>query len=390
MKKRIAILTVGRTDYSYFRPVLKEIERHKGLEYYLIAAGMHLEREFGLTYREIERDGFTIHRKLKAASFSNTAEGAAKAAACLAAESASVFADSRIDLLLVLGDRIETLAMTCSAIPYNIPVAHMCGGDVTEGAFDERVRHALTKIAHIHFPTNALSAKRILRMGEEPWRVLTAGSTSIDMMKRAVLYTKREFFKLYRLNEALEFILVTFHPATLETEETAEHADKLIRSLKHLKANIIITYPNSDPGFRTIIKKFDEFARGGRSVRFVKCMGIKGYYSAMKYADAMVGNSSSGIIESATFKLPVVDIGDRQKSRMAGKNVIHSTYDPRDITEKLDRALSLSFRNSLKILRNPYGNGDSSGKIVKFMEKTLYGKTKKEIIVKKFCDWKKR
>lgn len=385
-KKNIGILTVGRTDYSYLKPVLKEIEKRKALEYYLIAAGMHLTKEFGLTYREIEKDGFTIHEKLKVTSSLNTAEGAARTAGMATLASASVFAKGVIDMLLVLGDRIETLGVVSSAIPYNIPVAHMCGGDVTEGAVDERIRHAITKIAHIHFPTNKLSARRIIQMGEEPWRVFTSGSTSIDMMKATEVYSREQLLALHGLDTARALFLITFHPATLEVENTANHMRALLGALRHYNANMIITYPNSDPSAKTIIGYFNAFAKKNKNVRFMKNLGIRGYYSAMKHADAMIGNSSSGIIESATFRLPVVNIGDRQKNRLAGRNVIDSTYDTRDIDKKIKRALSRSFQSSLEGLQNPYGSGDSSRKIVSIIERILTGKTKKEIITKKFCD----
>lgn len=387
-KKIIGIISVGRTDYSFFKPILKEIAKSDIFEYCLIVMGMHLSHEFGLTYKEIEKDGFNINEKIEITLSSNTPEGTAKTTGLAILALTSVFSKNIVDLLLVIGDRFETLGAVCAAIPYNIPIAHVSGGDLTEGVIDEQIRHAITKISHIHFPSNELSAKRIIQMGEEPWRVFNVGSPSIDMIKSTEFYSKREFYRLFYLDPSKRLFLVTFHPVTLETEDTEYHMRNSVEALKSFDASMIITYPNSDTGSRTIIEYFQEFGEENRNVRFIKNLGVRAYYSAMKYADAMIGNSSSGIIESATFKLPVVNIGNRQKNRLAGRNVINSTYSSRDIIKKTELSLSRPFKNSLKNLKNPYGNGNSSKKIVNILKQILLKKSVKVLITKKFSQLK--
>lgn len=380
----IGILTLGRTDYSYFKPILEEIKKDPSLDYFLIVAGMHLSPEFGETYNEIIRDGFRINEKIEATLSSDTPEGVAKTTALMTLGMSSVLSKNNLDVMLVLGDRYETLGAVIAVLPYNIPIAHIFGGDITEGAFDEQIRHAITKIAHIHFASNRFSAKRVIRMGEEPWRVLDAGSPSIDSMRQQKLYTKQEFYKVYNFDISKKMFLITFHPVTLECENTASYIVNLIKALGDFDANMLITYPNSDPGSRAIIEYFDKFAEQNKNVRFLKNMGVKGYYSAIKFSDVMIGNSSSGIIESATFRLPVVDIGNRQKRRLAGKNVIHSDYTCADITKKINLSLTNSFKYGLSNLKNPYGSGNASKKIIKAIKAIMNQRTRKEIITKKF------
>src|SRR3989338_4297586 len=383
-RKKVGILSVGRTDYSYFKPILQEIIKSRSPEYFLIVAGMHLSSSFGSTYKEITGDGFHIDGKIAATHPSDSPEGVAKTISLMTSGMAAILKRNKLDALVILGDRFETLGAAAAAIPYNIPIAHICGGDVTEGLFDEQIRHAITKIAHIHFVTNKLSARRIIQMGEEKWRVFNVGSPSIDLMKQIKLYPRREFFKIHGLDVSRRLFLVTFHPVTLESENTGSYLGNLIKALGHFDANIIITYPNSDPTSRVIIRNFKEFAQKNKNVRFVKSLGPRGYFSTLKYSDVMIGNSSSGIIEAATFQLPIVDIGNMQKSRMAGKNVIHARYDAQDIIRKIEKSLTPRFKNSLKNLQNPYGKGGASKRIIMILRRILTKKTKKQIITKKF------
>lgn len=383
-QKLIGILSVGRTDYSYFRPILHEIKKDPSLKYFLIATGTHLIPQFGSTYKEIIKDGFNIDEKIRTPISSNNQEGISRIIGLTTLGVADILSKNNFDTLLVLGDRYETLGAVVAALPYNIPIAHIFGGDVTEGAFDEQIRHAITKMAHIHFASNRLSAKRIIQMGEERWRVFDVGSSCIDTIKRTELYSKQDFFKMHGSDFSKRLFLVTFHPVTLELENTESYVRNLIKGLQFFDANLIVTYPNSDPSSTVIIKYFKRFAEKTKNVRFLKNLGIKGYYSAMKYADVMIGNSSSGIIESATFRLPVVNIGNRQKGRLAGRNVINSGYTSEDIIRKIKLSVSSSFRKSLKGLKNPYGSGDSSKEIIKILEQVLSRKSNKEIITKKF------
>lgn len=387
MKKTlIGILSVGRTDYSYFRPLLNEIKKSPGLEYFLIAAGMHLSPKFGMTYKEIRKDGFRIDKRIHATILSNTPEATAKTIGLMTLGLIPVLKKGILDVLLVLGDRFETLGAVSAAIPYNTPIAHVCGGDLTEGAIDEQIRHAITKISHLHFVSNELSRKRVLQMGEEAWRVHNVGSPCVDTIKETKLYSKEELFKLYDLDPSKKLFLVTYHPVTLEVENTRSHTQNLIKALRHFDANIIATYPNSDHGSAVIVRHFEQLEKDDKKFRFVKSLGVKGYYSAMKFSDAMIGNSSSGIIESIAFKLPVVDIGNRQKGRLRGKNVLNPGYSSADIIRATEKALSPGFRKSLKNLKNPYGEGETSRKIVRIIKDILRKKSRKEIITKKFSE----
>lgn len=383
-KKVIGIVSLGRTDYSYFKPIIQEIKREKSLDYFLILAGMHLSPEFGLTFQEISRDGIRTAEKIEITLSSNSPEGTAKTTALMMLGMAPILGKNVLDALLVLGDRYETLGAVLASLFYNIPIMHIAGGDVTEGVFDEQVRHAVTKIAHLHFTTNSLSAKRVIQMGEEPWRVFNTGSPCIDMIRRTRLYSKRDFLDLHNFDISKKLFLVTFHPVTLEVGNTERYVKNLIQALKYFDANILITYPNSDPGSRTIIEHINEFTAVNSNVRFIKNLGVKGYYSAMKYADVMVGNSSSGIIESATFKLPVVNIGIRQKSRLRTRNVIDADCKIQDIVGKIELSLSRQFKRRLNNLKNPYGVGNSSRKIVAIIKRFLSRRGQGKIITKKF------
>lgn len=363
-KRVIGVLSVGRTDYSYFKPILEEIIKRPSLEYCLITVGMHHSPEFGLTYRDIEKDGFRISEKIEVTLSSNTPCGAAKTTALTCLSLADILGRRKIDMLLVLGDRFETLGAVCAAIPYNIPIAHICGGDVTEGALDEQTRHAITKIAHVHFPSNKMSAARIIQMGEEPWRVFNVGLSSLDTVRAKQFISKSEFCAQLGLYPSRKIFLVTFHPVTLELDKTEYYVENITNALSAYDAEIIITYPNSDPGSRIIIERLKKFAGEKDNVKVVKNLGIDMYFTAMKYADAVIGNTSSGILEAAIFNVPVVDIGNRQKSRLRDKNVISTGYTVAEITKGIDKALSDKFKKYIKNMKSIYGSGDTSKRIV--------------------------
>ncbi|MBF0558807.1 MAG: UDP-N-acetylglucosamine 2-epimerase (hydrolyzing), partial [Nitrospirae bacterium] len=246
----------------------------------------------------------------------------------------------------------------------NIPIFHIGGGDVTEGMSDEQTRHAITKIAHVHFPSNKISASRIIQMGEEPWRVFNVGLPSLDTLRDKQFIPKGAFCSKFGIGPSGKIFLVTFHPTTLELDKTEYYVDNLVKALSSYDAGMIITYPNSDPGSRIIIERLKKFADEKANVKFIKNLGIDMYFTAMRHADAVIGNSSSGIVESGIFKVPVVDIGNRQKNRLRDKNVIDTGYSAAEITEGIEKALSDKFRRSIKNMKSVYGSGGSSKRIV--------------------------
>jgi UDP-hydrolysing UDP-N-acetyl-D-glucosamine 2-epimerase len=285
-----------------------------------------------------------------------------------------LFRNWRPDLLLVLGDRFEMFAGALGAVPYHIPIAHLHGGDITAGAIDDSFRHALSKFAHLHFVTTQDSAARLRRMGEEPWRITVSGAPALDRL-HTLLPEKIELPE--------KFILVTFHPVTREPGQESVQVDALVSALRRSRVPCVVTAPNADPGNSTIRRKLESFcASDGRSM-FVENLGARRYFTVMSRASAMVGNSSSGMFESPSFRLPVVNIGIRQEGRLRARNVIDCDCTASDIFAAIRRATSPAFRASLRGLRNPYGDGKAARRIVNVLERTpLDGK----LLMKRFND----
>ncbi|MDI6703309.1 MAG: UDP-N-acetylglucosamine 2-epimerase [bacterium] len=362
--KKIAVITGTRADYGLLHWILKEIDEDTDLELRLIVTGMHLSQEFGLTIKEIEKDGFKIDEKVEMLLSSDTGVGIAKSIGLGVIGFADVLERLDPDILLVLGDRFEIFAACTAAMALNIPIAHIAGGESTEGVIDEQIRHAITKMSHIHFPSIEFYAKRIRRMGEEDWRVFVVGGTGLDHIKRLDLMTKDEIERVLDIKIEKPTLLVTYHPVTLESEDTDRQVDELLRALEETGARIIFTYPNAEVKSREIIKKIKGFVLNYPKAKIFINLGQRRYLSLLKYVDVMIGNSSSGIIEAPSFELPVVNIGNRQKGRIRARNVIDVGYTKEEIIKGIDRALDKGFKRSLKGLKNPYGNGDSSKRIV--------------------------
>ncbi len=363
--RTIGVVTVARSDYGLYLPVLRRIQAEPDLHLHLIVAGTHLSPDFGLTVREIERSGFPIGERVEMLLSSDTPEGIAKSMGLGTIGFAQAYARFRPDILLVLGDRFEMHAAVVAALPFAIPVAHIHGGELTLGAIDDALRHSITKMSHLHFVATEEYARRVIQMGEEPWRVTVSGSPGLDSLLSTRPFNREELERRYRLDLSAPFLLVTYHPVTLETEQLETQMNELLAALDEVGMSTVFTYPNADTRSRLVIQMTREYAAARPHVQVVVNLGTPGYVSAMRLAAAMVGNSSSGIIEAASFRLPVVNIGIRQQGRTRGKNVIDVGYGREEIVAGIRKALSPEFRASLADLTNPYGDGHAAERIVR-------------------------
>jgi UDP-hydrolysing UDP-N-acetyl-D-glucosamine 2-epimerase len=363
--KRIGVVTVSRSDYGHLRPVLEALRRAPDLELLLLVAGMHLASEFGLTVRDIEADGFPISARVEMLGGGDTPEAVAAATGRGVAGFGEAFARLRPDLVVVLGDRFEMLAAAVAALPFALPVAHIHGGEVSEGAMDNQIRHAITKLAHLHFASAEPHARRIAAMGEEPWRIHTVGAPGLDRLATTEPLSRAALARELGLPEAGPWLLVTFHPVTLEYRDTAAHIDELLAAIEKTDGFIVITYPNADTSGRIIIERIEEFAgRHPRRCRLAKSLGERLYLSLLRHADLMIGNSSSGLIEAPTFGLPVVNVGSRQRGRLRGANVIDVEPSREDILRGIEAAQAPAFRARARAAANPYGDGHAAPRIV--------------------------
>ena len=362
--KTIGVVTVGRSDYGIYLPVLKLIKSQPDLSLRIFAGGMHLAPEFGCTARAIEEDGFEIAERVEILPSSDTPAAVAEAMGRGTIGFAQAYTRQRPDILLVLGDRFEMHSAVVAALPLKIPVAHIHGGELSEGAIDDALRHSITKMSHLHFVATETYRNRVIQMGEEPWRVVISGAPALDNLKTIELPTRAQLSKGYGLREEESFLLVTYHPVTLEHEQTEAQMTALLQALGELDMAVVFTYPNADTGNRAIIQLIGEYVASNSRARTFVNLGTRGYFSMMKHATAMVGNSSSGIIEAASFKLPVVNIGNRQRGRLRAANVIDVGYSRREIAAGIRQALAPDFRARLDDLVNPYGDGHAAERIV--------------------------
>jgi len=362
--RTIGVVTVGRSDYGIYLPILKAIQAEPDLRLLLYVSGMHLSPEFGSPASAIEDDGFEINERVEMLLASDTPEAVAKSMGLGTIGFAQAYARQRPDILLVLGDRFEMHAAVVAAVPLRIPVAHIHGGELSEGAIDDALRHSITKMSQLHFVATESYAQRVIQMGEEPWRVVVSGAPSLDNLKMIDALSRSELEQKFGLNLPETFLLVTYHPATLEYEDTEAQMCELLKALDSLRLSVVFTYPNADMGGRLIIRLIEQFANQHETAQIVMNLGTRAYFSIMRLAAAMLGNSSSGIIEAASFKLPVVNIGNRQRGRLRARNVIDVGYSQAEISIGIKRAIQPEFRAELADLVNPYGDGGAAARII--------------------------
>lgn len=340
-------------------PVLREIERRDDLRLALVVGGMHLAPEFGYTAADIEADGFAISERVEMSLASDTRIGTATSIGLGVIGFANAFNRIAPDLIVLLGDRFEMHAAALAALPLGIPVAHIHGGEVTEGAFDESLRHGISKIAHLHFVSTEEYGQRLRRMGEEPWRITISGAPSLDNLESLTLLTRDELAKNIGIPLSEHPLLITWHPATLTLERSEQQLEALLAALVKAAEQLIFTAPNADPSGRRAHQRIAEFVATHRDAYLVENLGTLRYFSLMKLAGAMIGNSSSGIIEAASFELPVVNVGPRQNGRTRAINVIDvpDDEDSNAITTAIAKARSSEFRSELQGMTNPFGTG---------------------------------
>ena len=379
--RNIGVVTTSRADYGIYLPVLRRIQEDPDLNLNLLVSGMHLLPEFGSTVNSIEADGFDISDRVEISISSDSPEGIAGAMGHGLLGFAKSFARSKPDILLVLGDRYEMYSAVAASLPFNIPVAHIHGGESSEGAIDESIRHAITKMSHLHFVSTEVYGQRVIQMGEEPWRVVVSGAPSLDNVKTLTLLSKSELEQGFDLDLSKPTLMVTYHPVTLQYENTEDQAQQLLAALGEVDFNIVLTYPNADTSGRVIIKMIYRFAEQRENARVVDNLGTQAYFSLMSHAAAMVGNSSSGIIEAASFKLPVVNIGDRQLGRIRSENVADVSYEKDAILAGIARATSTGFRQEIENLPNCYGDGNAAERIVEKLNAVTLGR---KLLMKRF------
>ncbi len=381
--RTICAVTVGRSDWGIYRPILKAIQQHHDLKLHLVAGSSHIVRSHGMTVDEIIGDGFEIHDTIEMLLASDSPEAIAKSMGLGTIGFAQIYQRVRPDLLLVLGDRFEMHAAALAATPFRIPIAHVHGGEVTQGAIDDAYRHAITKYSHLHFVSTAAHAQRVIQLGEEPWRVTVSGAPALDNLSTLPMLSRSELEARLQISFDQPPLLVTMHPVTLQYEQADEQVQQLLQVLAEYDLPIIITRPNADTSHSAIIERLELFCRDRSHVRLVSSLGTCGYFSLMRIAAAMVGNSSSGIIEAASFRLPVVNIGLRQSGRPRSANVIDTGCSAQEIRDGIQQALSEKFRNSLSQLKNVYGDGNAACRIADVIGSVRMDES---LIIKQFHD----
>jgi len=379
-KRKIGIFTGTRAEYGLLKPLMEEIRNDPDLELQIIASGMHLSPEFGLTYKEIEKDGFTINEKVEMLLSSDSPVGISKSVGLGIIGFADALERLKPDITVVLGDRFEALAFAIASYILRIPIAHLYGGEATFGLIDEGVRHSITKMSYLHFTSNEAYRKRVIQLGEHPSRVFNVGALGIDNIKRMKLLSKEEVEKRIGRKFKKRNLLITYHPVTLEKNTAEKQFRELLRALDELDDTLLIfTKANADTEGRIINYLIDKYVEKNphKAVAFTS-MGQLLYLSTMKYVDAVVGNSSSGIIEAPSFKIGTINIGDRQKGRIKAESVI----DCKPIYEDIKRALKIlyspSFKEKLKKVKNPYGDGNAALRIKKILKEWDLTDIKKE------------
>ncbi|MFY9084673.1 UDP-N-acetylglucosamine 2-epimerase [Aliarcobacter cryaerophilus] len=381
--KKICVVTGTRAEYGLLYWLLKEIEADKELKLQVIVTGMHLSPEFGLTYKEIEKE-FSVNKKIEMLLSSDTSIGISKSMGLAQISFAESYDELKPDIVIVLGDRYEIFSATSAAMIARIPIAHLHGGEITEGAFDESIRHSITKMSHLHFTATNEYKNRVIQLGENPSRVFNVGGMGIENIKRLKLLSKDEFEKSIEFKLNIKNILVTFHPVTLENSTAQEQFKELLGAIDELEdTNIIFTKANSDTDGRVINQMIDEYVtkNSHKSIVFTS-LGQLRYLSALQYVDAVVGNSSSGLAEAPSFKIGTINIGDRQKGRIKASSVIDCEPNKDSILKSFEKLYSKEFQETLKTTINPYGDGCASKKIVEILKSVDL----KNILKKSFYD----
>ncbi len=372
MSRRVAVFTGTRAEYGLLYWLMKDLQESAQLDLVVIVSAMHLSPEFGETGHLIEADGFTVDAKVEMLLSSNTSVGVAKSMGVGALGYADALDRLRPDFIVILGDRFEALAIAQVALVMGIPIAHLHGGEITEGAYDDSIRHAITKMSYFHFVASEKYRQRVIQMGEEPGRVFNVGAVGLDHLRRTPRMSIETLGQRLSFELQQPYFLVTYHPVTSIKEDALPSFQAMLEALDRFPEHqVILTYPNADNGGRTIIPVLEEYARSRpERVVAITSLGFERYLSALQLAAVVVGNSSSGVIEAPAFGVPSVNIGQRQQGRLAAESVIHCPVDVDAIETSLSLALSPSFVAMSRSVVNPYGAGDAASQIVKVLERS--------------------
>jgi UDP-hydrolysing UDP-N-acetyl-D-glucosamine 2-epimerase len=383
MKRKIAVVTSSRADYSHLYWPLKDLVAHPDVELQLIAMASHLSPVFGATVKEIEKDGFELAGRIECLLSSDSDIGMAKTIGIAVQSLADLLGQLRPDILLLIADRYEMLAPASVALALRIPIAHIEGGEISEGAIDDAVRNALTKMSHIHFTSTQQARARVIAMGEEEWRVHRAGAPSLDHLRRSTLLSREQLEHKLGVGLGVDLdrpsILVAYHPVTLR-RETTEEADALFGALEELEDAVLFCFPNADAGSHQLMERTKRFLERHKDARVFVNLDAITYWSLLRQVQMLVGNSSSGIMETASFGLPTVNVGFRQKGRERSKNVLDADATAASILAKIALARSETFRESLVGMENPYGDGHASERILGVLTQVPLGD---ELLIKR-------
>lgn len=372
MKKKITILTATRAEYGLLKPIIIALRDTEEFEVEVVVTGAHLSPEFGLTYLEIQNDKISIARKIEILLSSDTPTAISKSMGLALISFSEYFEESRPDALIVLGDRYETLAVCCAAMNARIPIVHLYGGETTEGAIDEAVRHSITKMSYLHFTSTEQYRRRVIQLGEHPDRVFAVGAMGVENALKMKLLSKEELEKSISFSLSKPYAVVTFHPVTLEEEGAKKQFGEILKAFaRHKNLKYIFTKANADASGRVINQMIDEYVKYNIDAVCFESLGSLRYLSAVKYASMVIGNSSSGLIEVPSFRVPTINIGDRQKGRRQAESVINCQPVEGEVDKAMQFALSAEFRAGLATAKNPYGDGNTSKRIVNIMRKYL-------------------
>ncbi|MGF1762547.1 UDP-N-acetylglucosamine 2-epimerase [Aliivibrio kagoshimensis] len=370
MDKKVAVFTGTRAEYGLLFWLLKDIQSDSQLQLQLLVSGMHLSPEFGETYQQIENDGFVIDEKIEILLSSDSAVGTAKSMGLGVLGFSDALSRLKPDVLVILGDRFEALAAAQTAMIMRIPIVHLHGGEITEGAYDDAIRHAITKLSYLHGTSTEAYRQRVIQLGEEPNRVKNVGAIGLDHLKRATFMSVDELSESLGFKLTKPYFVVTYHPVTLGDEAPESTFQALLDALdEYSEHQVILTYPNADDGGRRIIPMLEEYARNNaQRVLAIPSLGQVRYLSSVAHATAVIGNSSSGIIEVPSFDVPTVNIGTRQKGRLAARSVLNAQPNQHSISEAIEVAVTRGYKQADETIHNPYGQGDTSGQVVEMIK----------------------
>ncbi len=382
--KKLGVLTGTRAEYGLLKPIMQKIKQDDELQLCLIVTGMHLSEKYGYTYREIEQDGFAIQYKNDMELVSDTSYDICKSMGKELIQFADIFSDAKMDMLILLGDRFEIQMAAVAATLYRVPIAHIHGGELTEGLMDDAIRHSVTKMSDLHFTSTPIYAKRVIQMGEQPQRVFCVGALGIENIKTLQLLKQEELKKKFGDDFGNDYVMITYHPVTLEEHTAGQQFQALLAAItEYPDFNYIFTYANADTDGAVINQMIEEYVKIHSNTKAFKSMGQLGYLSALKYCRFVMGNSSSGIIEAPSFHVPTINIGDRQKGRVRAETVIDCGYTKQDICAAIQTAIDDAFIIECQKCQNPYEGLHPSEDIVHIIKKFLKNYKGKQ---KKFYD----